>query len=70
MLPDSEAMARVMRSLELTVVVDTFLTDTARLASAAGLRALTASAAPRLEIDFAGEKPLRTGDQFGIGTTL
>jgi anaerobic selenocysteine-containing dehydrogenase len=33
MLPDSETTAAALRSLELCVVVDSFLTDTARLAS-------------------------------------
>jgi anaerobic selenocysteine-containing dehydrogenase len=33
MLPDSENLVRVMNGLELSVVVDAFLTDTARLAS-------------------------------------
>ena len=33
MLPDSETNARAVRSLDLSVVVDSFLTDTARLAT-------------------------------------
>ena len=41
--------------------------DTARLASAAGLRALTASAARRLEIDFAG---VTAADSAGLAVCL
>jgi ABC-type transporter Mla MlaB component len=41
--------------------------DTARLASAAGLRALTASAARTLEIDFAG---VTAADSAGLAVCL